>query len=81
MPQLEQFQVYGLFKNRLIYTRLDQGCREITFDNTSDIVPIAQANMINTFFLGADIPTLMEIDNNVELAIDEFAAALEHFPI
>lgn len=76
MPQLEQFQIYGLFKNRLIYTRLDRGCREITFDNTSDIVPIAQANMINTFFLGADIPTLMEIDNNVELAIDEFAAAL-----
>jgi hypothetical protein len=76
MPQLEQFRVYGLLNNRLIYTRLDGGCRQITFDNTAEIVPIAQANMINTFWLGADISTLNEISNSVGLAIDEFAAAL-----
>lgn len=76
MPQLEQFTVYGLFKNKLIYTRLARGCRSITFDNTSDLVPIAQSNMINTFFLGADVPTLEEIDSYVGKAIEEFRTEL-----
>jgi hypothetical protein len=76
LPQLEQFKVYGIFRNKLIYTRHDAGCRQITYTNTSDIVPIAQSTMVNTFRLGADIDTLGEIDSYVGVAIDEFVAEL-----
>jgi hypothetical protein len=76
MPQLEQFKVYGIFRNRLIYAREVKGCREITSVNTSDIVPIAQSTMVNTFRLGADINTLGEIDSYAGVAIDEFVAEL-----
>jgi hypothetical protein len=76
MPQLEQFKVYGIFNNKLIYTRFEDGCKKISFENTSEIVPIAQSTMVNTFRLGADISTLGRIDSYVGVAIDEFAAEL-----
>lgn len=76
LPQIEQYNVYGLFKNRLVYSRVPSGCRIITNDNASELVPIAQANMINTFLMGADVPTLAEIDSYVGQAIKEFTSGL-----
>lgn len=76
MPQLEQFKVFGIFNNKLIYTRYEEGCKKISFENTSEIVPIAQSTMVNTFRLGADISTLGEIDSYVGVAIDEFVTEL-----
>lgn len=62
LPQLEHFKVYGLFKNKLIYVRLDKQCKSIDSQNLSEIVPIAQSKMINTFRLGADLTTLGKIE-------------------
>src|SRR5262249_41095005 len=77
MPQLEQFRVYGLLNNTLVRTRLDAGCTSIRHDNNSEIVPLAQSNMINTFRLGADVTTLEEIDGYASTALNELIAELE----
>lgn len=76
LPQLEQFKVFGIVRGKLICNRVADGCTSITVDNSSQIVPIAQSNMINTFRLGADIGILQEIDGLVGRAIQEFADEL-----
>jgi hypothetical protein len=76
LPQLEQFRVFGLFNNKLIRTRLASGCTSIRHNNNSEIVPIAQSTMTNTFRLGADLSTLEEIDGYANKALDELLSEL-----
>lgn len=76
LPQLEHFNCYAVFRNKLIFERLEDDCTSIRHDNTSEIVPLAQSDMIDTFRLGADVSTLVNIDRRVSQALDEFAQAL-----
>lgn len=76
LPQLEQYKVHGLLKNKLLFVRLDDHCASISSDNLSHIVPIAQSGMLTTFVMGADVPTLEAVDDCASSAIDGFRDAL-----
>jgi hypothetical protein len=70
MPHLEQFFVYGVFGNKIIYKRYTDGCKSISFTNTSEIVPIAQSTMTHTFWFGADPSTIEEIQRCVDALVE-----------
>ncbi len=75
-PQLEQYRCYAVLMGKLIYRRLDDDCYSLDHATVSEIVPIAQSEMVNTFMFGSNIPSLMAVDMNFSQALDEFQDGL-----
>jgi hypothetical protein len=69
-PRLQQYRCHGLILGKSYY-ELEQ---EIAIDhnNSADVIPLAQSNMIDTFILGASYPTMTTIHSFFVKALDEF---------
>lgn len=74
-PRLEQYEFFGVLVGLPIFRRVDDDCRSITFDVPSEIVPIAQDVMANTFMFGASIDVLIRVQQIFE---KEFAKLTQH---
>jgi hypothetical protein len=71
-PSLTHYICYGIVFGRLIHEHLKDEDKSINIDNTSEIVPFAQSDMMKTFMFGASPKALEEID-------EYFQAGLKHY--
>lgn len=69
-PQLETYDCFGVVQGTVIYRRIKDECYSVSHDSVSEIVPIAQSEMVNTFMFGASIDVLMQMDACHVEAID-----------
>jgi hypothetical protein len=74
-PRLEQYRCYGLIIGKSYFKRE----QEITIDhsNAADVVALAQANMINTFVLGASYRTMNKVHSIFVERLDEIEEKLK----
>lgn len=63
-PSLEQYECFGVVLGTVIHRRLADECKTIDFETTSQIVPVAQDDMVNTFVFGASLRTLGILETN-----------------
>lgn len=75
-PKLEMFECFGVVEDTVICRRSDGDCYRVSHDSVSEIVPIAQSEMVNTFMFGASMDVLMQMDQSYEQAVDELLGAL-----
>lgn len=65
-PVLESFSIEGKIDNYLKYKKNEEGCAEISFQNSATIIPFAQTEMVSTFMTGADPNYHNAIDTDME---------------
>ena len=75
-PSIDQFECFGVALGRVIYRPIPNESRSIDFDTVSEIVPIAQDEMVNTFMFGASIDALATIGANFAGSLSDFVAEL-----
>lgn len=76
-PRIHHCMCYGILLGRLIVTPADDEVSDVSHDNVSEIIPIAQTDMMDTFICGASIDALVEIDDFIENCIDGFVHAMK----
>ncbi len=70
---MHHYVVYGIFGGQLIYEEIEDSYRAISPSNTSEIVPIAQSDMLSTFMYGASSDTMSEIEKVFYVSLSRFA--------
>lgn len=75
-PCLDQFECFGVALGNVIYRSMPGESRAIDFETASDIVPIAQDEMVNTFMFGASLDALSTIGSNFATSLDDFVGEL-----
>lgn len=75
-PALHHYICYGILLGRLICVPADKQHNDINHNNVSEIVTLAQSDMVDTFICGASIDALVHIDSVVEKTISELIASL-----
>jgi hypothetical protein len=76
-PSLEQYECFGVVLGTVIHRRLDHECKSITFETTSEIVPVAQDDMVNTFVFGSSMETLGAMRENFDEIIGDILDTLD----
>jgi hypothetical protein len=76
-PALHHYICYGILLGRLVFVPGDKQHGDISHANVSEIVPIAQSEMVDTFICGANINALVHIDNSFEEAVTELISSLK----
>ena len=70
-PCLEQYEFWGVVCGTVIQKRLADECKAIDFDQGSEIVAVAQDDMVNTFVYGASLSALVSMGNNFTSSMEE----------
>jgi hypothetical protein len=75
-PHLHHFTCYGIVLGKLLCSRDDENNVSTSHQNISEIIPLAQSEMVNTFIYGASISAIGEIEKNFSTAIDDYTSKL-----
>ncbi|HII01152.1 TPA: hypothetical protein HA351_05730 [Methanosarcinaceae archaeon] len=68
---LESYEVYYFFKKILKYRRREDTTK-ISYDNTAEIIPFAQGEMVNTFMAGIDPSYIEELMFHLRNEFDNY---------
>lgn len=74
-PRLEQYRCYGLILGKSYFKREQEVT--INHSNSAEVVALAQANMINTFVLGASYRTMHKVHSIFVKRLDELEDKLK----
>ena len=74
-PRLEVYRARGMMLGKLLFYKESQ--TEISHENSSDYVPLAQADMIRTFIYGIGTQALVDIDDFFIKHVDAIEADLK----
>ena len=75
-PALEQHECYGVLAGRVIAQKVQRGDRAISHDSPSEIVPLAQCEMADTFMFGASNDALNAMDRALSTSLRGLIDAL-----
>lgn len=76
-PHLAHYRCYGVMFGKLIHENLAAQAKSISVDNVSEIVPLAQSDMIKTFMFGASPTALGRLDGLFETGLSVFVDDLK----
>ena len=75
-PHLHHFTCYGIVLGKLLCSPDNRNNVSTNHQNISEIIPLAQSEMVDTFICGASMSALEEIDKHFVQAIDEYTDAI-----
>lgn len=75
-PSVEQYECWGVVAGTVIQRRLIEECKAVDFDIPSEIVAVAQDDMVNTFVFGASMHALVEMGESCNKCISSLLSEL-----